>query len=231
MSNSDGSTADTLAPNRVEQVVDYVLHGIEIGLFSPGQRLSEAEIADALQLKRGPVREALRILAGEKVIDLQLNKGARVKRLDRNELADMSGVLTALNDAALRFASEKHDSATIMAALDPIQDNLLKALDRGDNPAFMNSLSDYHWKLYELSGNEYMAYLWSRLHVGHFNRSFVLEFTIEDWRGLKNLLELAHEALRRGDWVAAAKFASERTDGVARVLRGDQSNLQRQATG
>lgn len=219
MSVKDGEGRDSAAANRVEQIVDYVLRGIEVGLFSPGQRLSEAEISDALNLKRGPVREALRILAGERVIDLQLNKGARVRRLDRLEMADMTAVLKALNEAALRIAFEKHTSEEIMAALDPLLDDLRRALDRDDHPTFMLCLSAYHWKLYELGDNAYMAYLWSRLHIGHFNRSFVLEFSIDDWKGVQDLFERAHEAMRRGDWLAAAKFASERADEVARILK------------
>lgn len=216
-------------PNRVDQVTAFILHGIRNGRFAPGQRLSEAEISEALGLKRGPVREGLRILAGEGVIDLRHNKGARIRQLDRHELADMIGVLATLNGASVRLVVERNDLRAIAAAINPLFDAVRTAIQQNNHPAFMAALENYHNAIYVLSANKYMQYLWSRLHFEHFSRSFILEFEMDDWRAVQPMFEAAHDSLLQGDWEAAARSASQRADNVARILAAEPRSHGRQA--
>lgn len=91
--------------------MEHVRNGITQGRFSPGQKLVEIDLCTALGLKRGPMREGLRILAGQGVLELIPNRGVRVRRLDRKDLADMVQTLVGLIAGALFQALRKNDQA------------------------------------------------------------------------------------------------------------------------
>src|SRR5262245_45965230 len=70
----------------VERVIAHVRSGIRDGRFAPGQRLIENDLQASLGVSRGPIREAVRRLAAENLIDVELHKGARVRRLTPDEI-------------------------------------------------------------------------------------------------------------------------------------------------
>src|SRR5262245_30660482 len=65
----------------VERVIAYIRGGIRDGRLVPGQRLIEGDLQAALQVSRGPIREAMRRLAADNILKVELHKGARVRRL------------------------------------------------------------------------------------------------------------------------------------------------------
>ena len=93
--------------NAVEGVRGLILRGE----YAPGARLGEVELADALGVSRTPVREALRQLAAEGLVELVPNKGARVVAWTADELeqvfelrAQVEGF--AAHQAALRATDD-----------------------------------------------------------------------------------------------------------------------------
>ena len=72
---------------RVEQALEHIEQGIRDGRYLPGHRLVEADLAENSGLNIGPIREALRILAGEGLIEIRPYRGAVVSRLGFNEIA------------------------------------------------------------------------------------------------------------------------------------------------
>ncbi|MEU4836367.1 winged helix-turn-helix domain-containing protein, partial [Streptosporangium sp. NPDC023615] len=59
-------------------VVDDLRGLILAGQYVPGDRLGEAELAETLGVSRTPVREALRRLQAEGLVEIAANRGARV---------------------------------------------------------------------------------------------------------------------------------------------------------
>ncbi len=94
-----------------DSAVDGVRGLILRGAYAPGSRLGEAELAEALGVSRTPVREALRQLAAEGLVELVPNKGARVVAWTPDELeqvfelrAQVEGF--AAHQAALRATED-----------------------------------------------------------------------------------------------------------------------------
>lgn len=69
-----------------ERVASYLREEILSGRLSPGERIRQEEVAARLGASRLPVREALRMLETEGLTQLEVNKGARVSALDRDEI-------------------------------------------------------------------------------------------------------------------------------------------------
>lgn len=68
------------------RVADYLRRAILDGEIGVGEKIHQETLASRLGASRLPVREALRTLEGEGLVDLQPNKGARVTKLDPEEL-------------------------------------------------------------------------------------------------------------------------------------------------
>lgn len=81
----DGSSpASTAAAS--ERVAESLRQAILSGEIVPGQRVRQEEVAERLRSSRLPVREALRMLEAEGLIEHRANKGARVPRLSMHEV-------------------------------------------------------------------------------------------------------------------------------------------------
>jgi len=105
---SDLPRAEAFAPARRirlgEDVADQVRTAILHGQFSPGQHLREDELANLLQVSRGPIREALVMLEREGLITVARHRGATVVQLTPNDLTEVYCLRTGLEVVAMQLA-------------------------------------------------------------------------------------------------------------------------------
>jgi DNA-binding GntR family transcriptional regulator len=88
-------------------VVDRVRGLILGGTYATGDRLGEVELAAALGVSRTPIREALRLLASEGLVELTPNKGARVVAWSATELEEIFALRAQVEGLAARRAAER----------------------------------------------------------------------------------------------------------------------------
>ncbi|MDY7033662.1 MAG: GntR family transcriptional regulator [Thermodesulfobacteriota bacterium] len=81
-------------------IYDALKHAIKYGYLMPGERLVEATLAEELQVSRTPLREAIRRLSFEKVVEIIQNKGATVRKLQPKEMNDIYYITAILAGAA-----------------------------------------------------------------------------------------------------------------------------------
>ncbi|MGF1662814.1 MAG: GntR family transcriptional regulator [Kineosporiaceae bacterium] len=98
--------------------VDAVRDLIVGGAYGPGDRLGEVELAQALGVSRTPVREALRRLSAEGLVEITPNKGARVVLHDETDLDHVFELRAQVEGLAARLAADRVDAA----ALDELDD-------------------------------------------------------------------------------------------------------------
>lgn len=89
------------------QVVESLREAIVRGDYPPGARLIEAEVAAALRISRTPVREAIRRLAGEGILDLVPNQGAVVPSWDARTVAEVFEIRAQLESYSVRLAAQR----------------------------------------------------------------------------------------------------------------------------
>lgn len=109
VSNADAADQGDFALPRIrpEAIARTLRREILIGVHPPGARLPERQIAERFAVSRGPVREALRLLAQERLVALEVYRGARVAQLSREEIIDMFELRAALLALAARLAAER----------------------------------------------------------------------------------------------------------------------------
>lgn len=88
-----------------EQVFQRLQDDIVLGVFRPGARLGEAELASRYGVSRGPLREALRRLESRKLLQREPHVGARVTLLSQADLIEIYRVREALEGMAARLAA------------------------------------------------------------------------------------------------------------------------------
>jgi DNA-binding GntR family transcriptional regulator len=114
MQNSDfdaGVAASPLMP-RVERqrlhdtVVEHIRRFIVEGVLEPGKKLNERELCETLGISRTPLREALKVLAAEGLIEISPNRGASVSKMSEAELRETFELMSGLEAFSGELAAE-----------------------------------------------------------------------------------------------------------------------------
>jgi DNA-binding GntR family transcriptional regulator len=138
-----------------EQIAEQIGNSIIQGQYEPGQRVQEQEAADAFQVSRGPVREALRILERDGLVQINARRGAQVTQLDVDELKDIFEVRATLLGLAARLVAERRDPV-FLAALKAGVDRL-RGLARLDDPdGFSSEVYQLSLMMADATGNKFL---------------------------------------------------------------------------
>lgn len=119
-----------------EQIAKQLGQAILQGLHAPGERVGEEAVAEMFSVSRGPVRDALRILERQGLVEIQLRRGARVRHLAHNEVADIFNVRGALLGLAVRYLSCNPDKSGL-AEVQPRLEQL-RRLAAQKNPSLLS---------------------------------------------------------------------------------------------
>ncbi|SEB22341.1 GntR family transcriptional regulator [Variovorax sp. YR216] len=113
-----------------EQIAVRLAGVITLDLIHAGQRLLETEIGEVLRVSRAPVREALRILERERLVEFRPRRGVLVTEPGAKDIADIYVVRIALFKILLRQLMERRP-ADLEAVFDRHMPALAKASEQG----------------------------------------------------------------------------------------------------
>lgn len=140
-------------PSNTALAVEQLRTLIFNGTLASGSDHLESELADRLGLSRTPVREALLVLEGQGLVDVRPRKGARIRPVSPNDMAEIYDVLTELESLAARHAAEAgHDAAALKQLAHSI-DAMDHALRNEDRAAWAKADDAFHTELVRLGQN------------------------------------------------------------------------------
>jgi len=140
-----------------DQVAEALRDGVRTGRYVPGQRLVEADLTAELHLSRGPIREALKLLAAEGVIELHRHRGAYLRQLTRREVNDILSIQESLTGLAARLAAEhirEHDNR---ARFKRAYAALMNAYKSRDGSGVLDARVRFYVELVAIGGNAELA--------------------------------------------------------------------------
>lgn len=140
--------------NLTEDLTDRLRDAILRGEYVPGQRLVESDLMADFGASRGPVREALRKLGAEGVLELVPNRGAMVRKLTLKELKDLFSMREALEGLAARLAAERMTDPEVRAYFVEILTNI-DIDDAGS--AFSETNRRFHQLILDCADNEQLS--------------------------------------------------------------------------
>ena len=208
------------APLR-RKVVDTLREAIVTGQLAPGSRLVERELIDMMGVSRTVVREALRQLESEGLIDVVANKGAVVRALTLAEAKDLYAIRAVLEGLAARLFVDNASRADV-EALERALDSTIDAY-AADEPAAINAAkSAFYDVLFRGSNSPTLGALigalharvqrWRALGLSHVKRSSERpKESVKDLRGIVAAIkardgELAERLARQDVENAAAEI-------------------------
>ena len=107
MSKVEYDEVDTLSGSLRSKVFTQIQNNILNGLYQPGDNLIETKLSEELGVSRTPVREALRQLELEGLVQSIPNKGAIVKGISTQDIEDIYTIRMLIEGLAARWAAEK----------------------------------------------------------------------------------------------------------------------------
>jgi DNA-binding GntR family transcriptional regulator len=192
-------------------VVDRVRTLIIEGQLVPAARIHESELCKALGVSRTPLREALKVLASEGLIDLVPGRGAVVKRLTQKDVRDMLDVLVALETLAGRLACRNATDAQI-AALRRTHDEMMAWYAAGNRLEYYWRNQAIHAGLAQLSGNAHLASLHLVLQARLKRIRFIGNEEPDKWAGAVAEHEAMMAALEARDEAALVDVTRRHLD-------------------
>jgi DNA-binding GntR family transcriptional regulator len=141
-------------PLRVRSVVglahDEIRSMIVSGALAPGSRLGQGELADQLGISRGSVREALRRLAGDGLVEFEVNRGFFVADMGLENVRRRLEVRLTLEPEIARLAAARRTDADLATMRETIE---LEAAARSSDDAHDQSRA-FHLAVAAATGND-----------------------------------------------------------------------------
>jgi DNA-binding GntR family transcriptional regulator len=135
-----------------DEVVTRIRDMIIEGVLAPGTRVNETHLGQTLGVSRTPLREALKFLASEGLIELVTARGAIVKKFSAKDVRDMLDVLSVLEAFAARLACREATDAAI-ADVRRIHNRMVERYAVRDRLEYFKLNQQIHSAFLHLSGN------------------------------------------------------------------------------
>jgi DNA-binding GntR family transcriptional regulator len=141
---------------KTELALQVLRAGIRTGDLRPGQRLRVDELTRGLGMSPTPIREALRLLQADRLVDYRPHHGIVVTELSAEVTAEVYRLRALLEPLAVELA--------VPAFSDGDLDELERLHERHAASATSERNRDWHWAIYEASGssllNDFVRRLW-----------------------------------------------------------------------
>jgi DNA-binding GntR family transcriptional regulator len=151
------------APRGGLRVAALVKSAILEGRYVPGQRLIEVDLVRETGESRAHVREGLRYLRAEGLVEIEEYRGAVVKRITRREIYLAGRVREALEGLAARQIAERALSDEERSTLTSLRDRLVASTEAGDYGAYSTANEELHRFIIRASDNPYLDAFLDRL--------------------------------------------------------------------
>jgi len=163
-----------------EEVIDQLRDRIVQGELAPGARLNERVLCEQLGISRTPLREAIKMLATEGLVELMPNRGAIVTPLKAANIADTLAVMGTLESLAGELACANANEAEI-AEIRALHFEMLAHHARGDLAGYFKYNQLIHLKIIEASGNPVLTNTYRQLNANVRRARYMANLSQERW--------------------------------------------------
>ena len=225
----DGASSSFLAVTKVERqrlhdtVVTHLRNLIVEGALAPGMKLNERELCETLGISRTPLREAMKVLAAEGLIEISPNRGAFVSRMSNTEIRESFEVMSGLEAMSGELAVMRITPVEI-AEIKALHYAMIACRAQNDLPGYYSRNQTIHNKINEAARNSVLR----QTYLGINRRLLALRFksnfqagkwdsAIQDHEEMIEALE-ARDGPRLGNILR--KHLLEKRDAIMKDLAG-----------
>ena len=135
-----------------DMLVNHLRDMIIEGRLKPGERLHESHLGEQLGVSRTPLREAIKYLASEGLVELIPSRGGIVKRFSATDVKDMLTVLRNLEELAGKLACELATDAEI-DHVRKLHDQMVDCYEKEDRLQYYKLNQEIHLAIVALAKN------------------------------------------------------------------------------
>jgi DNA-binding GntR family transcriptional regulator len=203
---------DLIQPNSVADLAYERIRGLVLsGELAPGTRLGQVELAERFGISRTPVREALRRLAGEGLVDFHSNRGFRVADLGLDAVLRRLEVRAILEPGIARLAAQRRTGRNV----ELLNGCIAREGRARSGIAAHDASREFHVTLAHASGNEELVRVLESLWLVEVGRRLLSRRSaVSDWQS-----EDAEEHRAIADAVAEGR-AEDAESLMAKHVRG-----------
>ncbi len=195
-------------PSLHSAVVGGLRDMIENSDLPPGSKINEAALCDAFGISRTPLREALKVLAAEGLVELRPRRGAVVAPISRAEIAAVFEVMAALESLVGELAC-RHATDEEIAELERMQVRLVALHRKGSRAPYYRLNRQIHNRIVALTRNPVLAASYRELSARIVCARALANFDRWRWQESVDEHELIMEALRARDPILLASRLEE----------------------
>ncbi len=180
--NQSGTSAKPMPPDLLgaspfkrrslhDELLDGIRDMILEGRFKPGDKIPERVLCVHFGVSRTPLRESLKALAAEGLVQLVPNRGAIVAKITEKEIDELFPILGALEALAGELVCERLQEADLRR-LRTLHERMLDHFHHGEESAYRRLNREFHQTLFDIAGNaaltEFYQQLLGRIHLVRF---------------------------------------------------------------
>jgi DNA-binding GntR family transcriptional regulator len=187
------------------EVVEKLRELILAGELEPRSRVNEAALCERFGISRTPLREAIKLLAADGLLDLLPNRGARVAALSETEIDEIIQVVGALEALAGELACQ-HITEQELSAIEAANTDMVGAWKAKDYPRYFERNREIHDAIMVASRNVALQTVYRSL-AGRVQRArFSAHKTDAQWKRAIDDHNLMVILLQRRDGTALAQL-------------------------
>ena len=205
-----------------EEVADRMRELITEGVLAPGARLNERVLCEQLKVSRTPLREAFKVLAAERLIELHPNRGASVSTLSLSDVEHLFELMAALEGLSGELAARRRTDAEF-DEIQALHFEMLAAHARRDLSAYYRLNRAIHETINRCARNPVLAEAYDSVNLRIQNLRFRSNFNREKWDAAVAEHTAMIDALGRSDAEALRaileRHLRHKRDAVLEALR------------
>lgn len=173
---------------------DLIIHDV----LKPGERIREQPVSLELAVSRTPLRDALKILAVERLVDLHPNRGATVADPSVEELRDLLRVYASLEGLGGQMAGERATQVDV-DEVHRWQNNMLDAFARRDKLGYFRANQAFHLRIVGASRNASLIEVHGQLNLRLYRVRYLAIMQQKNWTFANSQHEPIIAALEQRD--------------------------------
>lgn len=208
------------------ETVYHLRELIVSGVLGPGQKIPERALCECLDISRTPLREALKALAAEGMIELLPQRGARVVVISDDELQELFPIIASIEALAGELACAKISDGQL-AQIKQLHQQMLTAYRAKLNLDYSRLNRDIHLAIFEAADNRSLLALYRNLELRTRNIRHTVRQSPGDWKEAVNDHEKILQALLNRDASKLGKLMRKHVMNTARSVRHAIDELQK----
>ena len=207
------------------EVVEKLRELILAGDLEPRSRIDEAALCERFGISRTPLREAIKLLAADGLLDLLPNRGARVAALSESEIEEIVQVVGVLEALAGELACQRI-TETELSAIETANLEMVEAWKAKDYSRYFERNREIHEAIMESSRNSALQTVYRSL-SGRVQRArFSAHKTEEQWKRAIDDHNLMVILLKRRDGAALSQLMRDHASNMKVFISAAYSGLE-----